>query len=597
MMPSGNPAGGGFNFSQPQAASGQPANKSPFGTTTTTAATGGGFNFGITPSQPAAVSIGIDFGTGGTSGGFPLGQPAPATAPVTAQTSGFSFNPTQPVAATTSSAFSFGATPAATSTATGGFNLGASTLGTSTLGASTLTPASFGSIPTATTSATGLVVPTTATAPQPAITSGTSGFSFGLPATTSVPATGFSSVGTTATSLGTQMNKGLPFGFAASTPASMAATSTAAIAPVSSMGLGGMGKGLGGAQPPSANTDANSSGSKLSGKSTKDQQLPPDLFATIAVFESRKNAENTASEENIRQTAAPFHKIGEKAKEIQKVLAELASDHLQLQASTSNLKGEVMKEAEHVEMAKRTKETPMALQGDNKAPEVFFINLVRSFEAEMMYCRTKIEEVSQCMQAASNPCETQEDIAEVLQREHDTLKNLAAKVYAKHGQLVELSHLLKTKTTPNEQEFFRLYAKEDAKTPASSVVRPLLEGGGSGLLAFQEQQQRAKAVTLGAAPPTMPLTHTTTPSMFSGGSTQPGIFTLGPCFGNTPGGTNTFVTKPLFGNTPSTFGSTAAPTGLQQTGTASPFAISSPFNTKPFGSEEEDGDGRRKRRL
>lgn len=63
-------------------------------------------------------------------------------------------------------------------------------------------------------------------------------------------------------------------------------------------------------------------------------------------------------------------------------------------------------EAEHVEMARRTKETPMALQGENKAPEMYFINLVRYFESEMMYCRTKIEEVSLCMQAASNPCET-----------------------------------------------------------------------------------------------------------------------------------------------------------------------------------------------
>lgn len=38
--------------------------------------------------------------------------------------------------------------------------------------------------------------------------------------------------------------------------------------------------------------------------------------------------------------------------------------------------------------------------------------------------------------------------------------------------------------------------------------------GSSGLQAFQEQQERAKAVTLGAAPPTMPLAQTTTPSMF-----------------------------------------------------------------------------------
>lgn len=75
--------------------------------------------------------------------------------------------------------------------------------------------------------------------------------------------------------------------------------------------------------------------------------LPLSLFLCPFLLpldsRARKNAENSASEENIRQTAAPFHKIGEKAKEIQKVLAELASDHLQLQANTSNLKGEVMK--------------------------------------------------------------------------------------------------------------------------------------------------------------------------------------------------------------------------------------------------------------
>ncbi|KAG0722272.1 Nucleoporin p58/p45 [Chionoecetes opilio] len=402
------------------------------------------------------------------------------------------------------------------------------------------------------------------------------------------------------------------------------------------MGIGGLGMGLGGAQPPSASADANSSGSKTSGKTTKDQMLSQDLFATLSVFESRKNAENAASEENIRQTAAPFHKIGEKAKEIQKVLAELASDHLQLQGNTSNLKGEVMKEADHVEMAKRTKETPMALQGDNKAPEVFFVNLVRSFEGEMMYCRTKIEEVSQCMQAASNPCDTEEDrggvpvhaggqqplrhrgryvtglavlevycctkieevsqcmqaasnpcdteedIGEVLQREHDTLKDLAAKVYAKHSQLVELSHALQTKAAPNEQEFFRPRAKENAKTPASSVVRPVLGGGGSGLLAFQEQQQRAKAVTLGTAPPTMPLATTTMPSMFSGGNNASCMMMGGTSFGGSGfglgtglGTTNTaFGTKPLFGNTTQP---------LQQSATNSPFAISSPFNTKPFG--------------
>ncbi|KAK8381029.1 hypothetical protein O3P69_008146 [Scylla paramamosain] len=542
---------GGFSFGQPQTAAAQGTTKSLFGTS------GGGFSFGTGTSQattqPQQGSQG--FGTGSTTVGFSLGQPAGTSAPG----SGFGFSSTTPAApATTTSSFSFG------------------------LGTSTAAPA-----------AVGFTQPIASIAPASAAST-LSGFSFGNPpaaGTTTTSATPSFSFGLGG--LGATSTPSLSFSGGTVTPAITTAAAITAGFPSSSLGLGG-------AQPPSASTDVNSSGSKTSGKSTKDHQLPPDLFATISIFESRKNAENAASEENIRQTAAPFHKIGEKAKEIQKVLAEIASDHLQLQANTSNLKGEVMKEAEHVEMAKRTKEIPMALQGDNKAPEIFFINLVRSFEAEMMYFRTKIEEVSQCMQAASNPCETEEDIAEVLQREHDTLKDLAAKVYAKHSQLVELSHHLKTKAGPNEQEFFRPQAKENTKTPASSVVRPVLGGGGSGLLAFQEQQQRAKAVTLGAAPPTLPLAHTTTPSIFSGSSNTTSMYTLGPCFGNTgfgQTGNTTFGMKPLFGSTPTNFGSTGTPGGLQQSSTTSTFTLNPPFNTKSFGTDDDDGDSRRKRRL
>lgn len=58
---------------------------------------------------------------------------------------------------------------------------------------------------------------------------------------------------------------------------------------------------------------------------------------------SRRDAENSASEENIRQTAAPFHKVAKKATEIQQLLAELASEYQQLHASAVNLKADVMK--------------------------------------------------------------------------------------------------------------------------------------------------------------------------------------------------------------------------------------------------------------
>ncbi|XP_064114269.1 uncharacterized protein LOC135220747 [Macrobrachium nipponense] len=516
---------------------------------------GGGFTFG---SQNPAGSV------------FSFGQSQTTT---TNANKGFLSTPATTSAGGGYSFGSLGAPSAAVATTTGGFSFGSTStpLTSQTTTAPALGGFSFGTAPTATSASGG-------------------GFSFGTPSTapltaqtTTAPAIGGFSFGTTPTSV------------TSTTPQTTAA-------PLSnSGGLGGVGTGLGGAQPPSANAGTNSTGAKTDGKSAKKQQMPQDLFSTIALFETWRNAENSASEENIRLKADPFHKVGKKAEEIQKLLAELASDYLQLHATAVNLKAEVMKEAEHVEMARRTKDTPMALQGENKSPEVYFINLVRSFEAQMIYCRNKIDEVSLCMQAANNPCETPDDIAEVLQREHEALKELAAKVYAKHAQLVDLSQRLNTKTVPNEQAFFREQSKKSSEKPASAVVRPALGGSSSGLQAFQEQQQRAKAVTLGAAPPTMPLAQTSMPSLF-GSNTGSSMFNSGSSFGSNTfsignaAGSSSFGSKSLFGNTSSTLGSGLGfgmnTTGIQQT--TSPFSMNSTFNTKPF---EEDPDGRRKRRL
>ncbi|XP_042871749.1 nucleoporin p58/p45-like isoform X2 [Penaeus japonicus] len=543
------------------------------GTAAGGAATGGGFSFGN--QNPA------------TGGGFSFGQPqqqqaTPAAAATAAAPQANKSLFGTPPAGTQRLGFNFstlgGAPNTSTATSSSGFLGGATqtqTAGTTgfSLGGSNLAP-------TATSSAAG----------------SSSGFSFtglgGATVTSAAPATDFSAGLGGAQALQTSQAPKLGGGFGFT---SLQTTTTT----TSSTGLGGISIGLGGAQPPSANAGNNNVGAKTDGKSAKEQLVSNDLFSTISVFESRRDAENSASEENIRQTAAPFHKVAKKAEEIQQLLAELASEYQQLHASAVNLKAEVMKEAEHVEMARRTKETPMALQGENKAPEMYFINLVRYFESEMMYCRTKIEEVSLCMQAASNPCETPDDISEVLQHEHDTLKELASKVYTKHSQLVELGHRLNTSAMPHEQGFFRPQSKEDTKTPASAVVRPVL-GGSSGLQAFQEQQERAKAVTLGAAPPTMPLAQTTTPSMFGSNPNASSIFPTGSGYFGTGSfnlGSQTantsFGGSKTFGTNTSTFGAFGSNTsGVQQ---SSPFAISSPFNTKPFG--DDDGDSRRKRRL
>ncbi|CAL4064401.1 unnamed protein product [Meganyctiphanes norvegica] len=522
---------------------------------------------------------------------------------------GFSFGSTTAPAATAApsagSGFSFGATaPATTSAASTGFSFKPATANTGILGTA----------PTATPAAT------------PAAATSSSGFSFGAggtPATATVqplPSTGlglgggFGSSTPTATVAASINSTGFT-GFTGLTPAS---SNVAAAAPLTLGGslLGGSASlslstttattsttglniGLGGANPPSIDAGINNGGIKPDGKTTKETMLPQDIVGSVYVVEALIKSETGACEENIRHTDAAFHKVLKTAGEMQKGLTEISSEYLQLHSSAGNLKQEVLKSAEHVEMSRRTKETPMALQGENKAPEEFFIALVRSFEQEMLYCRTKIEEVKQCMQAACNPCETAEDIKEVLQREHETMKVLAGDLYNKHAQLVELSQRLNTRSRPAQEAFFKALPMAGNCSQDSAIVRAL-GSGGSGLQSYQEQEQRAKAI--GTAPPTLPLAQAQLPSLF-GNTANTSMFNAGTTLTANNNqfkmtANNTFGNKTLFGNNTTGFGNTStgfsgfgntssfgntSGTGFG-TNTSTPFGVSSPFTVKPFGS-------------
>lgn len=102
------------------------------------------------------------------------------------------------------------------------------------------------------------------------------------------------------------------------------------------------------------------------------QQVPADITATIAEFESRKNDEIAASEESIARTAAPFINVRERATEIEKLLADLHCLNLLLHNTTVTMKAEMAKSAEYVEMAQKTFAFPMELEEENKTQDEFF---------------------------------------------------------------------------------------------------------------------------------------------------------------------------------------------------------------------------------
>jgi len=450
------------------------------------------FGFGAaataTTSAPAAINFGFgsNAAQSGSSGGGLFGA-ATSTATTTAA-SGFSFGAAAPATTTTAATtgFSFAATPATTA-------------------ATPATGFSFGSTPAATTAtaATGLSLGATTAAPA-------TGFSFGTtPATSAAtnPLLGGAATSAAATSQPSQGFFGLG-GTATSTAATTAA----------SLGLGGAAPtstalpGLGGAQPPAPNPGTAVSGTE--GKPSKDTPLPQDVFATIAAFESFKAEEKAASEENLRQSGAAFHKLGEDCAALRVLVTQLAATHADTQRRVNALKQTIVADSRHVEMARRTHATPPHLQGDNTLPEAYFAETLKGFEERMKRCKEGIDDVEQCLAVTGSGMDTETAVKELVRRQHAALQTVAARVYALHSALLALhaampgcpEHLAPQALFKAGAGDLSRLAEASAGLPAeSAVTRSCFQdaSGGSRLGAYQVNTARARATAL--PPPTTPL--------------------------------------------------------------------------------------------
>lgn len=509
----------GFSFSS-SAAPVATASGFSFGTpapTTAPAVAPGGFSFGAAAPQAAATS------------GFSLGAAAPAAtsgfALGASSGGGFSLN-TTPAAATTATGFSLGA-PAASASGgfslgkPGGFSLSTTTAAAPATGGLFAAPAAstgglFGSTPAPSTSG-GLFGAAPAAGASggglfqtPASTAATTGggFSFGTPAASSATGTGgFSLTGATATSGN-----------------SFFTSSTATTSTVSIVGLGGSAApvttpaGLGGSLPPSSTPGGADSASKAEGKPSKETPLPQEIFATIAEFEAFKTLEKTASEANLRQSACAFHKLGDDCHKLRLLVTELATQHATLQHYVNAIKETIVKDSADLEMARRTHNTPLHLQGDNTQPDIYFSQKVVALESQMNYCRERIEEVESCLNANnSSSLDSETALRELVRRQHDQLQLVAARVYSMHQSLLAL-HQRRPAPEGVAPQLFRLSAAgdlsrlEDASTGSdvpqgSRVVRSCFdgnEGEGSRLGNFQVNIAKARAMSLNP-PPTNPL--------------------------------------------------------------------------------------------
>lgn len=86
-----------------------------------------------------------------------------------------------------------------------------------------------------------------------------------------------------------------------------------------------------------------------------------------------------------------------------KKLVEMENELKKNSTVAQQLKGDMAKSLQHMELAQRTFDTPNALQYDNNAPLNYFVDLADGFERDMFSMRAQIENVDKYLKNLSNP--------------------------------------------------------------------------------------------------------------------------------------------------------------------------------------------------
>ncbi|PIK33451.1 putative nucleoporin p58/p45, partial [Apostichopus japonicus] len=245
-------------------------------------------------------------------------------------------------------------------------------------------------------------------------TTGTSGFKLGsLGSTTATGSSGFGSLG------GSSLGGGLSLG---STTAAAGAVATSA-----SKGLGGVTL-----TSSSAATSTNSSKSSDS-KVLQDSQVPAEICNTVTAFKDYVKRQKSFKDDIASFSDKPLHAVREDTVALKQLLAVLDSTFNRNAAAIHRLKEESSQTLKDAEIAQRTKEIPLGLQGDNYAPSEYFQRLVKEFEDQFQQYRHLIEQLEHQMSAMSQKSSyTPQELSQVMVKLNETFIALAAQLQGVH---------------------------------------------------------------------------------------------------------------------------------------------------------------------
>lgn len=202
-------------------------------------------------------------------------------------------------------------------------------------------------------------------------------------------------------------------------------TTTSTVSNTHKIGLGGIDVN---ASQPNKAVEGQTDSSKV-----KENQLPQEIIATVDALKDHIKKQKTLSSDIVR---ASSRKISNVTTELNTLNWSLAEIHSRVEANyvaIKQLRAETSKAIQEAEISQRTHETLSGLQFENTAPLLYFMDLVRKFESDMLTIRKQLELTETHIRSLINPqTYTADDLKKGLQQIHECFIALAGRLQETH---------------------------------------------------------------------------------------------------------------------------------------------------------------------